>query len=146
MKDWEDEGIIDDDERLEGFDLVGYWDASVRFLKIRLFCQTRRRFPFIFKVACDILPCQASAVPCERVFSSSKETDTLRRNHLSPKTMEYLQILKYRIRSERPKPFMENALETEDVVSMLGLSPEEAEGPESHLAELRESIRPRAEV
>ena len=33
LKDWEDEGIIDDDERLEGFDLVGYWDASVRFLK-----------------------------------------------------------------------------------------------------------------
>jgi hAT family C-terminal dimerisation region len=43
----------------------------------------------------DILPIQASSVPCERVFSSSKETTTLRRNKLEPNLVEALQLLKY---------------------------------------------------
>ncbi len=43
----------------------------------------------------DILPIQASSVPCERVFSSSKETTTARRNKLSPKLVEALQVLKF---------------------------------------------------
>ncbi|KAJ7243492.1 hypothetical protein C8J57DRAFT_949368, partial [Mycena rebaudengoi] len=34
-------------------------------------------------------------VPCERVFSSSKETCRLRRNKLSPGLLEILQLLKY---------------------------------------------------
>ncbi len=49
----------------------------------------------------DVLPAQASAVPCERVFSSSKETDALRRTRLSPLLMEVLQILKYIYRHDR---------------------------------------------
>lgn len=55
----------------------------------------------MFKVGCDILPCQASAVPCERVFSSSKETCALRRNQLSNTALERLQILKYIFKLER---------------------------------------------
>jgi hAT family C-terminal dimerisation region len=43
----------------------------------------------------DILPIQASSVPCERVFSSSKETTTARRNKLSPQLIEALQVLKF---------------------------------------------------
>lgn len=43
----------------------------------------------------DYLPIQASSVPCERVFSSSAETDTNRRNRISPVLMEALQMLKY---------------------------------------------------
>ena len=43
----------------------------------------------------DILPIQASSVPCERVFSSSKETTTARRNKLSPQLVEALQVLKF---------------------------------------------------
>jgi hypothetical protein len=43
----------------------------------------------------DILPIQASSVPCERVFSSSKETITARRNKLSPQLVEALQLLKF---------------------------------------------------
>ena len=43
----------------------------------------------------DILPIQASSVPCERVFSSSKETTTPRRNKLEPNLVEALQLLKY---------------------------------------------------
>jgi hypothetical protein len=43
----------------------------------------------------DYLPVQASSVPCERVFSSSGETDTKKRNRLASDLMEGLQILKY---------------------------------------------------
>ena len=48
----------------------------------------------------DILPAQASAVPCERLFSSSKETCTPRRNRLTSDLMEALQTLKFSFRSE----------------------------------------------
>jgi hypothetical protein len=43
----------------------------------------------------DILPIQATSVPCERVFSASKETTTARRNRLKPKIVQALQILKF---------------------------------------------------
>ncbi|KAI5893793.1 uncharacterized protein SCHCODRAFT_02500333 [Schizophyllum commune H4-8] len=46
------------------------------------------------------MPIQASAVPCERVFSSSKETDTTRRANLEPNLMEALQILKFYLHEE----------------------------------------------
>jgi hypothetical protein len=49
----------------------------------------------MFKVALDILPVQASAVSCERIFSSSKETCTMRRNLLSSALLEVLQVLKH---------------------------------------------------
>lgn len=49
----------------------------------------------------DILPIQASSVPCERVFSSSKETCSLRRNRLLPQILEVLQILKYAYKQAR---------------------------------------------
>ncbi|KIK78645.1 hypothetical protein PAXRUDRAFT_163427, partial [Paxillus rubicundulus Ve08.2h10] len=52
-------------------------------------------FPLLYRIALNVLPAQASAVPCERVFSSGKETDTDQRSNLSPETMERLQILKY---------------------------------------------------
>ncbi|KAF8527246.1 hypothetical protein JB92DRAFT_2612308, partial [Gautieria morchelliformis] len=40
----------------------------------------------------------ASSVPAERIFSSSAETDTRRRNHISPHLMEQLQMLKFMIK------------------------------------------------
>jgi hAT family C-terminal dimerisation region len=43
----------------------------------------------------DILPIQGSAVPCERVFSSAKETMTARRSRIKPELMEALQMLKF---------------------------------------------------
>jgi|ERR1700722_331064 len=48
----------------------------------------------MFRVALDILPVQASSVPCERIFSSSKETCVLRRSLLSASLLEMLQVLK----------------------------------------------------
>jgi len=58
-------------------------------------------YPLLFCVAMDILPAQASSVPCERIFSSSKETNSLRRSRMSPELMEALQILKFSFRQDR---------------------------------------------
>jgi len=58
-------------------------------------------YPTIFRMAMDYLPIQASAVPCERVFSSSGETDTERRNRISPAFMEILEMLKFDRKKER---------------------------------------------
>ena len=49
----------------------------------------------------DYLPVQASAVPCEWVFSSSAETDTKKRNRIKLELMEALQILKFALKKER---------------------------------------------
>jgi hypothetical protein len=49
----------------------------------------------------DYLPIQATAVPCERVFSSSAQTDTHWRNRISPVLMEALQMLKFHLKKER---------------------------------------------
>lgn len=48
----------------------------------------------------DFLPIQASAVPCEHVFLSSSETDTKKRNRISPLLMEALQMLKFTLRQD----------------------------------------------
>jgi len=58
-------------------------------------------YPTLFHLAMDVLPAQATAVPCERVFSSSKETCTLRRSQLGPTTIEMLQVLKHLYQRER---------------------------------------------
>jgi hypothetical protein len=49
----------------------------------------------------DYLPIQATSVPCERVFSSAKETDTAKRNRMSPVLMEALQLLKFALKKQR---------------------------------------------
>jgi hypothetical protein len=46
-------------------------------------------------MAIDYLPIQASAVPCERIFLSSTQMDTSRRNRIKPELMEALQMLKF---------------------------------------------------
>ena len=54
----------------------------------------------------EILPIQGFAVPCERVFSSAKQTMTDRRNNISPELMEALQVLKYSVKRGRPLDFI----------------------------------------
>ena len=49
----------------------------------------------------DYLPVQATSVPCERVFSSAKETDTAKRNRIKSTVMEALQLFKFSIKKER---------------------------------------------
>jgi hAT family C-terminal dimerisation region len=50
----------------------------------------------------DYLPIQASAVPCEWVFSSSAETDTKKRNRIRPELMEAIQVLKFALKKSHP--------------------------------------------
>jgi hypothetical protein len=52
-------------------------------------------FPTLFAIAMDYLPIQATSIPCERVFSLARETDTAKRNRISPVLMEVLQLLKF---------------------------------------------------
>ena len=66
----------------------------------------------------DILPIQASSVPCERVFSSSKETITARRNALSPQLVEALQLLKYTTKQGRGMSFVEGLEETQELAEL----------------------------
>lgn len=63
----------------------------------------------------DIIPVQASSVPCERVFSSSKETITARRNSLSPRVVEALQLLKYGTKKGRGISFVEGLDQCEEL-------------------------------
>ncbi|TCD59832.1 hypothetical protein EIP91_011346 [Steccherinum ochraceum] len=77
-------------------------------------------YPALYLIALDVLPSQASAVPCERVFSSSKETDALRRGLLSPPLMEKLQMLKYLYRSQRS---MQDGLDFSRMPQLADLEP-----------------------
>jgi hypothetical protein len=67
----------------------------------------------LFAMALDYLPIQASSVPSERVFSSSAETDTKRRNRIHPVLMEALQMLKFSLKQQRLN-FTEGWAVTED--------------------------------
>lgn len=49
----------------------------------------------------DYLPIQASAVPCEHVFSLSADTDMKKRNRIKPELMEALQVLKFALKKEQ---------------------------------------------
>lgn len=54
----------------------------------------RTVFPTVYAMAMDYLPIQATSVPSERVFSSSSDTDSKKRNRIAPVLFEALQILK----------------------------------------------------
>ncbi|CDO78277.1 hypothetical protein BN946_scf184660.g4 [Trametes cinnabarina] len=81
------DGLTSDIET--GDDLLVFW------------ARNRKVYPYMHRVAIDILTAQASAVACERVFSSSKETDTLRRSRIASELMEALQGLKYHVKQSR---------------------------------------------
>jgi hAT family C-terminal dimerisation region len=70
-------------------------------MKLIDFQMNSSSFPTLFKMAMDYLPIQASSVPSERVFSSSAETDTKKRNRISPLLMEALQMLKFYLKKKR---------------------------------------------
>lgn len=52
-------------------------------------------YPLLFHVAMDILPAQASSMPCKQIFSSSKHTCTDSQNCLQLEIVEALQLLKF---------------------------------------------------
>jgi hypothetical protein len=76
----------------------------------------RYEFPSIFAMALDYLPIQAASIPCERIFSSSAETDTSCHSRLSPVMFEALQMLKYDYKlALQGKLELEEELEEKDV-------------------------------
>ena len=52
-------------------------------------------YPTLARIALDVLPCQASSVPCERLFSASKQIAEDRRASLGAKRFEELQVMKF---------------------------------------------------
>lgn len=55
--------------------------------------------------ALDYLAIQGSAVPCERVFSSAKETMSDRRSRILEDLMEMLQMLKFSLKAGKSLDF-----------------------------------------
>jgi hypothetical protein len=88
-------------ERPYGLGSIRFWEVFNFHPHPSKFADTvqenQLRYPTIFAMAVDLLAIQGSAVPCERVFSSSAKTDTARRNNISPELMEALQMLKFSV-------------------------------------------------
>ena len=119
-------------KRQAKLDPLKFWEVStasviwIWFLCLladiyNIFKANRETFPTICRMAFDYLPVQASSVPCERVFSSSADTDTNKRNRISADLMEALQLLKYAYKKERLN-FTQHLLTHED--DLTGDAPE----------------------
>lgn len=78
----------------------------------------------------DIIPIQGSAVPCERVFSSAKETMQARRNKLGADTMEALQMLKFSVKKGQLLNFSQGLSKAEEMEVLEGLETEKDKVPE----------------
>jgi hypothetical protein len=52
-------------------------------------------YPMLALIALDTLPCQASSVPCERLFSAGKQVADDRRASLGATRFEELQMMKF---------------------------------------------------
>lgn len=81
---------------------LNFWQVSKSFYakserSVNHLQENQHRFPTIFALAMDILPIQASSVPCECVFSSAKETMSAQRNRIGAELMEALQMLKFSV-------------------------------------------------
>ena len=94
-------------ERTVIFDILAYWE--VRPIPFHLLHPSltpvqvmEDKFPNLFCLAMDILPAQASSVPCKHLFLFGKETHTPHRNRIQPRLMEALQALKF---SSHNNPF-----------------------------------------
>lgn len=101
------------------------------------------RYPTIFALAMDILPIQGSSVPCERVFSSAKETLTDRRSRVQPELMEGLQMLKYSVKQGRSINFTAGSSWKDDEVVMERLMGVDLDVPESLKAYQDYLVRPK---
>lgn len=109
-------------------DLVSYWEVrvysvlSLCFVLLMATQMSRNQYPTFFEMAMDYLPIQASAVPCERAFSSGAETLTACRNRIKPPIMEALQMLKFALKKSRLNftcdwQTTETAMEDDDICS-----------------------------
>lgn len=124
----------------KGTDLVKFWVVSNLYMMARICCvhgsqqMNEFTFPTLFAMAMDYLPIQASSVPSERVFSSSSETDTVRRNRIKPALMEALQMLKFGLKKARLD--FTTGWETDEVLMKVQEPAPEEDAPEDFLAAL----------
>jgi hypothetical protein len=82
LRRYEEDNIKTDGSSERSSDLVRFWEVgctSAVYVNVQMtFFQLHEHiYPLLFWVAMDVLPAQASSVPCERAFSSSKETCAL---------------------------------------------------------------------
>jgi hypothetical protein len=64
-------------------DIVEHWEENHRI------------YPTLGWIALDFLPCQASSIPCEQLFSASKQVATDRCARLGAQRFEELQLMKF---------------------------------------------------
>ena len=76
------------------------------------------RYPTLRRVALDFLPCQASSVPCERLFSGGGEIATKRRARLGADRFEELQMMKFTWRNNIGDLAAWNSAQVEEVDEM----------------------------
>jgi hypothetical protein len=102
---------------LKNVNIIKFWEVIAEFDFVIFIDEILQvngaTFPTLFQMAMDYLPIQASSVPCERIFSSSAETDTKKRNRISPLLMEALQMLKFHLKKDRLN-FVQDWLTMED--------------------------------
>ena len=60
--------------------------------------QNKHVFPNMFKLATKLLPCPASSIESERIFSIGSQIYTPKRNRIASKTAERLMYLNYNLR------------------------------------------------
>ena len=80
--------------------------------------------------ALDYLAIQGSAVPCECVFSSAKETMTDRRNRIHQDLMEMLQMLKFSLKSGKSLDFSKGTSHEEVILFHEASKEDENRAPE----------------
>jgi hypothetical protein len=66
-----------------------------------MFQTNSKIYPTLAKIALDVLPAQASSVPCERLFSAGKQVADDRRSRLGAERFEQLQMLKFAWKQEQ---------------------------------------------
>ncbi|KAI9512980.1 hypothetical protein F5148DRAFT_1279246 [Russula earlei] len=98
------------------------WALELRqYLKDRLEDVTKSTndhailYPTLAWIALNILPHHASSVPCEWLFSASKQTADLHQAALGTKHFEELQILKFAWRASVPDNAAQNSAQIEEV-------------------------------
>ena len=82
----------------------------------------------------DILPIQGSAVPCECVFLSAKETMSAHQNHISLELMEALEMLKFLVQKGQGLSFTEGWDKESELRELEKLASDEGMIPEDMMA------------
>jgi hAT family C-terminal dimerisation region len=79
---------------LNGGRYVSGFDVSI-ILITECFQNNGHQYPTLRRITIDFLACQASSVPCERLFSGGGEIATKRRAQLGAARFEELQVMKF---------------------------------------------------